>query len=208
METDAEKFRKLKEKYENREAMPFGEFLDKSSGMLTVFGVLNALAVFSVTLKETDETSADVLSFCFWLMSFVVWFQFFYFASAAGAERKMSLPIQIIKLASLVVLLAFARYMFLNYGEALKITIGIAIFGGSIAASGWLIGKILDVIPKKYMQGLAKRMGKYAFLPYDSHTRCCNIPCKGYNFCKHFNCLYVGQEVFPRRLIRVCIFSN
>src|SRR5688500_3332009 len=117
--------------------MPFGEFLDKSSGMLTVFGVLNALAVFSVTLKETDEDSAYVLSFCFWLMFFVVWFQFFNFASEAGGERKMSLSIHIIKVYSLVVLLAYALYMFLNYGDALKITIGIGIFGGSIAASAW-----------------------------------------------------------------------
>lgn len=57
--------------------MQLREFLDKSSGILTAFGVLTALAIYaSTTLKEQNEYIAYTLSFSFWLMSCIIWFEF------------------------------------------------------------------------------------------------------------------------------------
>lgn len=63
---------------QNKNGIPFKEFLDKSTNLLTVFGVLNALVIYSSDVVNSDL--GIVLSLCFFTLSLLVWFEIFWLA--------------------------------------------------------------------------------------------------------------------------------
>lgn len=152
-----EEYKKWREEYDNREPMPFREFLDKSSGTLTVFAILNGLAVFSTTLKDQSEIISYSLSFSFWLMSIIVWFEFFSFAGQASGTFKKSFAIGTLEVVSLLVLFMFAAFLFKVYPGAVQFTIGILIGIGTFSLTFWALFKL---IPKQVIVYFFKRYSK------------------------------------------------
>jgi hypothetical protein len=56
-----------------KRGIPFREFLEKSVNLLTVFGILNALFIFSLTFKNSG--AYQFLGVAFFIMSILVWIE-------------------------------------------------------------------------------------------------------------------------------------
>jgi hypothetical protein len=66
------------EQTKNKAGRPFREFLEKSVNLMTVFGILNALFLFSTNYKHSG--SFQFLGIGFFVMSIVVWVELILFA--------------------------------------------------------------------------------------------------------------------------------
>ena len=58
--------------------LPFKEFLDKSTNLITIFGVLNALFVYATTID--NKTAQSFLLPSFFVLSLLVWLEIIKFA--------------------------------------------------------------------------------------------------------------------------------
>ncbi len=61
-----------------RKKIPFKEFLDKSTNLITIFGVLNALLIYSSTIN--NKNIVQFLLPAFFALSLLVWFELILFA--------------------------------------------------------------------------------------------------------------------------------
>lgn len=64
--------------------IPFKEFLDKSTNLITIFGVLNALIIYSATLDNKSAQSFLLPSL--FLLSLLTWFELILFALRSSNE--------------------------------------------------------------------------------------------------------------------------
>jgi len=65
-----------------RQGIPFREFLDKSTNLITIFGVFNALFIYSITIPH--KTAASFLLPTFLLLSVLVWLELILYAMNAN----------------------------------------------------------------------------------------------------------------------------
>lgn len=67
--------------------LPFKEFLDKSTNLITIFGVLNALFIYSSTIEI--GVASEFLLPTFFFLSILVWFEIILFAlDSANGNKK------------------------------------------------------------------------------------------------------------------------
>jgi hypothetical protein len=106
-------------------SLPFKEFLDKTTNLVTLFGVFNALFIYSTTLDS--EGAAEFLLPSFFVLSIFVWLELILFtlSSNDGAKKyelfffllcsvEMGLIWYfVVKFAGLLILLAFFGIFFL-----------------------------------------------------------------------------------------------
>jgi hypothetical protein len=62
--------------------LPFKDFLDKSTNLITIFGVLNALFVYTTTID--NETAQAFLLPSFFVLSLLVWLEIIKFGLKSG----------------------------------------------------------------------------------------------------------------------------
>lgn len=60
-------------KNKKKKAIPFKDFLEKSVSLITIFGIFNALFIYSNTIE--NQGASDFLLPTFYLLSLVVWFE-------------------------------------------------------------------------------------------------------------------------------------
>ena len=67
----------LMEKDSKEKGVPFKDFLDRTTNLVTLFGVFNALFIYSTTLK--GEGAAEFLLPTFFILSILVWLELILF---------------------------------------------------------------------------------------------------------------------------------
>jgi hypothetical protein len=70
--------------------IPFKDFLDQSTNLITIFGVLNALSLYSMSLKNESAQVASFLLPAFFLLGLFVWFELILFAVRSNWKNRWS----------------------------------------------------------------------------------------------------------------------
>ena len=72
---------------QDNKGIPFKEFLDKSTNLITIFGIFNALFIYATTI--TLKTAASFLLPTLFFLSLFVWFELILFAldSSNGSKK-------------------------------------------------------------------------------------------------------------------------
>lgn len=71
---------------ENKLGIPFKEFLDKSTNLLTIFGIFNALTLFATSIKDLEIST--FLGLIFLVLSLFVLWELIMFAIASSDNSK------------------------------------------------------------------------------------------------------------------------
>jgi hypothetical protein len=62
-----------------KKSIPFKKFLDKSTNLITIFGIFNALFIYSTTLIGLKSDAAQFLLPTFFLLSALIWYELILF---------------------------------------------------------------------------------------------------------------------------------
>jgi len=134
-----------------REKLPFREYLDKSANLITIFGVFNALSIYSTTIENKNVTGYLLPSF--FLLSLVVWYELLSFAHESDdGSRKYSIYTYLLFIIE-IHLTIFFIYKFTSL--ALLITT-IVLLGVYI----YLCGRFLSFILSKWLEKQSDKVDK------------------------------------------------
>lgn len=137
---------------EKSNKLAFREFLDKSTNLITIFGVLNALVIYSST--HSIANASKVLPPCFFILSTWVWLEII---GLAVSSYNNSIKYIFFFLLAILIQIGLVILFVDLYKVLTGSTILIIIVLGLFALAGWITLRL-------YLKRLKKRKGKRTLL--------------------------------------------
>lgn len=136
--------------------IPFKEFLDKSTNLITIFGVLNALFIYSFGIA--NKSAAEFLVPSFFILSLLVWLELILFAMDSSDE---SVKYHVFYILACCIEIGFIIFFIHEFAGILYLFACFGLFFLLI----YLISKLLIHVLAKYLIKLSDRKRKYGLFP-------------------------------------------
>ena len=146
-----------KDKEQIKTFLTFKEFLNQNTNLLTVFGILNTLAIFAASIQQENEGLSHIITFILWLMSLQVWWE----VTSSSIDyyeqkNKESWKFRIFTGNAFLLEFFFFIYFVGRYLPFLLIILFASIYFGLVYISSLLIAKLsktyLSRVPHKHIK--------------------------------------------------------